>query len=193
MSSAAFVDRVFQNLPRVGGFAFASWKHPGKATKEGVGILSTSCDPDAMVARIMDVDHYVGNIDFVEACRTVADPAHTPPGSVRFYQRVKIPVIGALHHELIMDDLGEREGWRVVAWHLHPAAANLSKREGVRADYNDGAWLLRADAVGYALSSAPSKDDVGRLKYAALTKGADAGASRAVQANIEGMLRWARR
>lgn len=194
MSSAAFVDRVFRNLPRWGsGFAFASWKQAGKVTKEGVGILSTSVDVDAVVARVMDVGRYVGNIDFVDICRPVSDPAHEPPKSVRFYQKIKIPVIGALHHELVLEDLGERDGWRVLGWYRHPGSDTLNKREGARAEYNDGAWLVRPEAVGYALSSAPSRADVGRIKFAALTKGADAGAPRAVQANIEGMLKWARR
>lgn len=194
MSSAAFVDRVLRNLPRWGsGFVFESWKQPGKVTKEGVGILATAVDVDAVVARLLDVDHYVGNIDFVDVCRSIADPACEPPKAVRFYQKVKIPVIGALHHELMLEDLGEKQGWRVLGWSLHPASSGLSKRDGVRSEYNDGAWLLRDDALGYALSSAPRKDDVGRIKFAALTKGADAGAPRAIQANIEGMLRWARR
>ena len=76
---------------------------------------------------------------------------------------------------------------------MHPGTANLDKKQGARSDYNVGAWLLKDDAVGYALSSAPKRDDVGRLKFAALTKGADAGATQVVQANIEGMIRWSRR
>lgn len=194
MSSAAFVDRVFRNLPRVGGgFAFASWQHTGKVTKEGVGVLPTAVDVEAFTARVMDVGRYVGNIDFVEQCRVISDPAHTPPKSVRFYQAIKLPVIGRIHHELVMEDQGERDGWRVLAWSLHPASSQLSKRDGTRSTYNDGAWLVKADAIGYALSTAPMKSDVGRIKFAALTKGADASAPRAVQSNIEGMLKWARR
>jgi hypothetical protein len=56
-----------------------------------------------------------------------------------------------------------------------------------------GAWLLKSDMVAYALSSAPSKKDVGRLKFAALTRGADAGATQVVKANIRGMVGWSRR
>lgn len=193
MSSAAFVDRIFRSLPSItGGFAFGAWKHTGKPTKEGVGILSTPVDVDAVVARIMDVDHYRGNVDFVEACRAIADPAFTPPAAVRFYQRVKIPVIGAIQHELVLEDLGERDGWRVLAWYQHPASDALNKKQGARSAYNDGAWLLRPDAIGFSLSSAPLKSDVGRLKYAAMTKGADLSASKAVKANIECMLKWSR-
>ncbi|MCO4771043.1 MAG: hypothetical protein KDA24_13495 [Deltaproteobacteria bacterium] len=195
MSSQAFVDRVFQNLPRSGGkFSFSAWKHAGQPTKEGVGVLPTSgVDVEAMAARIMDVDHYRGNVDHVEECRTVPDGAYSPPQSVRFYQRIKIPVLGSVHHELVLQDLGERDGWRVLAWHQHSGTDALNKKQGARSEYNVGAWLLKGDAVGYALSSAPRRDDVGRLKFAALTKGADAGATQVVQANIEGMLRWSKR
>lgn len=194
MSSAAFVDRVFNNLPSTGGrYAFTSWKQGGKATKEGVGVLPANIDVDAVAARVMDVDHYRGNIDFVDECRTIPDDKYDPPKSVRFLQRLKLPVIGSIQHELVLEDLGERDGWRVLAWHMHPATAQLNKSSGIRSEYNDGAWLLRPDAVAYALSSAPRKDDVGRLKYAALTKGADAGAGRVVQGNIEGMIKWSQR
>ena len=192
MSSAAFVDRVFSNLPAVGGrFTFKSWAQAGKATREGVGILPANVDVDALAKRIMSVDHYAGNIEFVAENRTIPDAACDPPQSVRFYQRVKLPIIGSIHHELVMEDLGERDGWRVLAWYQHPASDALDKRIGARSQYNDGAWLLRPDAVGYALSSAPRKEDVGRLKYTAMTKGADAGAAKVVQSNIEGMIRWA--
>lgn len=195
MSSQAFVDRVFRNLPPVGGkFGFSAWKNGGQPTKEGVGILPTSgVDVDAMARCIMDVDHYRGNVDHVEECRTVPDGAYSPPQSVRFYQRIKIPVLGSVHHELVLEDLGDRDGWRVLAWHMHPGTASLDKKKGARSDYNVGAWLLKSDAVGYSLSSAPKRDDVGRLKFAALTKGADAGATQVVQANIEGMIRWSKR
>jgi hypothetical protein len=195
MSSAAFVDRVFQNLPsRDRGFQWKNWRQAGRPTNEGVGILPRpGIDVGAMASRIMDVDHYRGSIDFVDECRTVSDPRFSLPSAVRFYQRVKLPFIGAVHHELVLEDLGDREGWWVLAWHLHSATADLDKKVGARSDYNVGAWLLRSDAVGYALSSAPVKGDVGRLKFAALTKGADAGAATVLQKNIEGMIRWSRR
>jgi hypothetical protein len=47
--------------------------------------------------------------------------------------------------------------------------------------------------VGYALSTAPLKSDVGTLKYMAMTKGADATASEVLKLNIEGMINWAHR
>jgi hypothetical protein len=195
MSSDPFVDRVFANLPSVGGaFSWRSWSHGGNPTKEGVGVLPGSADVDKMTACIMDVDHYKGNIDFLDESRSIADGRFQPPAQVRFYQRVKLPVIGAVHHELVLTDHGDRDGWRVLAWHLlESETAALNPKQGARSAYNVGAWLLRPDAVGYALSSAPRKDDVGRLKYAAMTKGADAGAAKVLEGNIAGMKRWSTR
>ena len=64
-------------------------------------------------------------------------------------------------------------------------------KTGARSEYNVGAWLIGNGTLGYALSSAPRRDDVGFLKFKALTSGADAAASRVVKSNIEGMARWA--
>jgi len=195
MSAAVFLDRVFANLPAVGGrFTFNAWRHSGRPTSEGVGILPQSgVDVDALVGRIMDVGSYHGNIAYVESSRVIADPAHVPPASVRFYQRIKVPVLAEIHMELVLTDFGLRDGWRVLAWHQHDATEKLNPRQGARSDYNVGAWLIKSNAVGYALSSAPKKSDVGRLKFAALTRGADAGAANVVKANIEGMVKWSRR
>ena len=77
--------------------------------------------------------------------------------------------------------------------------ANLCGRVGAIAAYWSyhvmglGAWLLADDAVGYALSSAPRKSDVGTLKYMAMTKGADATAGEVLKQNIQGMIAWAHR
>lgn len=196
MSADAFLDRVFAHLPSAaGGFGFASWDQAGKATQEGVGVLSVAAiDPERVVRCVMDVDHYVGNVAHVEECRSIADAAYSKPDSVRFYQRINVPMLSRIHMELVLRDHGTRNGWRVLSWHqLDAPTRALSDKVGARSAYNDGAWLVKADAVAYALSSAPQKDDVGRLKFAALTKGADAAASKMVRANIEGMVAWARR
>lgn len=196
MSAEAFVDRVFGNLPsHRGGFEVRTWRHNSRPTKEGVGVLpSSGVDVDAFAARVLDLDHYQGNIDFVVECRVVPDDRFVPPAATRFYQRVKVPVLGSLHHELVIHDRGDRDGWRVLAWDLLEAETDrLDGKQGARSEYNVGAWMIRPDAVGYALSSCPRKGDVGRLKYAALTKGADAGVHKVLQGNIEGMLKWSRR
>lgn len=197
MSAAPFLDRVFVAVPRLSAsrFSFEAWRHQGRPTQEGVGILpGVSVDVDRMVDRIMDIGQYRGNIDYVEESRVVSGPEHQPPGAVRFYQRIKLPVLGAIQMELVLTDFGERDGWRVLGWHqLDGPTDKLNAKQGARTEYNLGAWLLKSDAVGYALSSAPRKSDVGRLKFAAMTKGADAGASNVVKANIEGMIRWSKR
>lgn len=196
MSADAFIDRVFAHLPSAkGGFGFASWDQAGKATQEGVGVLAVpGVDVERVVRCVMDVDHYVGNISHVEECRAIADRAFQPPAAVRFYQRINVPMLSRIHMELVLTDHGTRDGWRVLGWHqLDAPTAVLSDSVGARSAYNDGAWLVRGDAVAYALSSAPRRDDVGRLKFAALTKGADAAASKMVRANIEGMVAWSRR
>ncbi len=196
MSADDFLDRVFANLPRPAGrFEYKAWRHGGRPTQEGVGILpATGVDVSRMADAVLDLDHYRGNIDYVEEARIVADPRFSPPQTTRFYQRVKIPVLGSLHHELLMEDKGERDGWRVLSWyHLGPENDRLDAGKGARTEYNIGAWLIKPDAVAYALSSCPRKGDVGRLKFAALTRGADAGAAKVLQGNIEGMLAWSRR
>ncbi|MCB9744641.1 MAG: hypothetical protein H6741_01155 [Alphaproteobacteria bacterium] len=196
MNANAFVDRVFQHLPKrdPSRFEFASWSHGGKPTNEGFGLLPISVDPDALIARVMDVDRYVGNVEHVSECRAVQGPGHSPPEAVRFYQRVSIPVLGDVHHELVLHDGGTRDGWRLAFWEmLEGPTTALSTRGAVRSEYNVGAWLAKPGFVGYALCSAPRKDDVGRLKFAAMTKGADAAAAKVVKSNIEGMVAWARR
>lgn len=192
-----FVQRVLKKVPSSApsSYHFESWSVPGKVTKEGFGLLPVSgVDADALIARVMDLDSYVGNVDHVEESRSIDDERYTPPEQVRFYQKIKIPVLGSIHQEIVLTDAGEHDGVRVAFWEiLGPETRALSKRDGIRGDYNDGAWLVMPGAVGYALSSAPLRDDVGFIKWKALTKGADVGASNVIQNNIEGMVRWAKR
>ena len=197
MSADQFIERVFAHLPAgtPQTFTFESWSFGGKPTNEGVGLLPVAgLDPDKVRACILDVDHYVGNVGHVEECRSIADARFVPPNSVRFYQRIDVPVLARIQMELVLADYGERSGWRVLGWHqLDPETSRLDPKRGARSAYNDGAWLVRPGAVVYALSSAPQRDDVGRLKFAALTKGADAAASRMIKSTIEGMVAWSRR
>jgi hypothetical protein len=197
MSANSFLDRVFAKLPALspGGTDFASWTFDRRPTNEGVGVVSTpGLDVERMAARVMDVGHYVGNVDYVVECRVVADPAAVPPTAVRFYQRVKVPVLAEIQMELVLTDHGLRDGWRVLAWHqLDEPTDRLDPKRGARSEYNVGAWLLKNDRVAYALSSSPRKDDVGRLKFAALTTGADAGAPSLVRASVAGMVAWSKR
>lgn len=197
MEHEAFVERVMGRLPAgaPSGYVFQSWAHAGRPTEEGFGLLAVpGLDPGKLIDAVMDVDRYVGNVEHVSVCRSVADPRFVPPAAVRFYQKVEIPVLGAIHHELVLHRLGERAGWQVAAWSVLRAETDaLSAKEAFRSDYNHGAWLAKPGLLVYALGSAPKRDDVGFLKWKALTTGADAAASRVVKANLEGMARWAAR
>lgn len=190
-----FVRRVLERAkPTVREYTFSSWSAAGKTTQEALGLLPVAgADAEKVLGRVMDVGRYVGNIDHVVECRAIADPAHQPPGAVRFYQRIKVPLLGELHHELVMRRL-EQGGWRIAAWELLPRETEaLSTKVGIRSAYSDGAWLVGPGVVGYALSTSPRREDVGLLKWKALTTGADVAASKMIRENIEGMVRWANR
>lgn len=197
MEAQDFLDRVFRRVPTgpVSGWKFEAWNHAGKPTAEGFGVLAVpGVDPEKLIARVMDVARYVGNVEHVIESRPIADPRYVPPQKVRFYQRINVPLLAKIHMELVLEDGGTRDGWRVASWfQLDEETRRLSNKDAARSQYNVGAWLVKPGAVGYALSSAPVKDDVGMLKFAALTRGADAAASKVVKDNIEGMARWAAR
>jgi hypothetical protein len=196
MDPKAFVDRVLPKLPTgaSSGYALQHWPFGGRPTDEAVGVLAVpGVDPGKLIDAVMDVDHYVGHVEHVVASRSIPDPRFTGD-QVRFYQRINVPLLGALHHELVLTRLGEIGGWQVAAWDiLTPETDALSAKEGFRSDYSHGAWLVKPGVVAYALGSAPKRDDVGFLKWKALTAGADAAAGRVIQSNIEGMARWAAR
>lgn len=149
-------------------------------------------EPEKLIDAVMDIDAYVGNVQHVAECRSITDSRFVAPDAVRFYQKVDIPVLGSVHHELVIERLGEKNGFQVAAWYvLRTETDALSAKKGFRSDYNQGAWLVKPGVVGYALASAPKRADVGFLKWKALTKGADAAAGRVVKQNIEGMAKWA--
>jgi hypothetical protein len=196
---SAFLDRVFQRMPRPdhgkGEYVFEHWSHPGKVTDEALGILKVpGADPKKIFERVMDVDRYKGNIGHVEESRAIADPRFVMPEKVRFYQRVNIPLLGDVQQEIALEMQPERDGWQVCSWRLlEPETEALSPKKGIRSAYSDGAWLVAPGIVAYTLSSAPKRDDVGFLKWKALTAGADVAASKVIRDNIAGMARWAAR
>ncbi len=195
-ATSGFLKRVLDRVPTrpVTEFTFSQW-NAGGVTNEGFGLLPVpGADPERLLACVMDVDHYVPNVRFVEECRSIADARFEAPQKVRFYQRVKIPVIGAVHHELVLERLGEHLGFEVAAWTLlERETGALSARTGIRSGVNEGAWLVKPGLVGYALCSVPRKEDVGFLKWKAMTKGANAGASSVLKDAIGGMSGWAAR
>jgi len=192
----AFLNDIFARLPAqtVPQYTFQSWERAGRPTSEGFGLAPIAVDPDKVISRVMDVDHYVGNIDYVAECRSVADPAFVPPKSVRFYQRVDVPMLGAVQHELVLVDGGTRDGYRYAYWYLLEGPTNaLDTDVGARSDYSMGAWVAGNGMLGYALSNAPIRDDVSWAKWQGMTTGADLTAKPVVLANIEGLAAWAKR
>jgi hypothetical protein len=192
-----FVARVFKQLPSTppADFVFKHWSHAGRPTEEGFGLMPIAgADPEKVIAAVMDVGHYVGNIEYVAECRAVPDPRFTAPREVRFYQRIDLPLLGAIHHHLVLRRLEARAGYEIAAWEILRSETDaLPHKDAYRSDYSHGAWLVAPGVVGYALGSAPKRDDVSFLKWKALTSGADAAASRVLKSNIEGMARWAKR
>ena len=193
----AFVERIRKHLPSSppAAFLFAHWSHQGRPTEEAIAIMAVpGADPKKVVEAVMDVDHYVGNVEHVVECRSIADPRFPPPDHVRFYQRINVPILGNIHHQLVLHRMPEAGGYQVVAWEvLRTETDGLPSKEAFRSDYNHGAWVVAPGILGYGLGSAPKREDVGFLKWKALTSGADVAASRVLKANIEGMGRWAAR
>lgn len=197
MDLAPFVDRVLARAPASTSppaqFQLQSWAHGGRPTDEGLGLLAIpGLDPQKAIDAVMDVDHYRGNLDHVQVCRSINDPRYLTPGAVRFYQRLDVPMLGVIHHELVLSRLEGRKGYLIAGWEvLKPETAALSAKDGIRSDYNHGVWIAAPGLLGYAFGSAPKRDDVGFLKWKALTAGADVAAGRVLRANIEGLARWA--
>jgi hypothetical protein len=132
----AFVDRVRKRIPArpPAGFHFESWPHAGRPTDEGFGLLAIpGLDPAKAIDAVMDVDHYVGNVDHVSVCRSIRDPRFVPPEAVRFYQKLDIPLLGAIHHDLVLRRMGTLDDWQVAAWDINRAETDaLSAKEGFR-------------------------------------------------------------
>lgn len=196
MSDAdAFVGRVLDKLQGMSRdrFSSESWRFEDRPTGEGVGLKpGITVDVDKVAARILDVEDYSENIKYVEECKITNRISDT---EFVYIQRMKLPALGGIQVSLHMKDLGERDGYRIVAWDQDDEGTQaLDKHHGgARTEYNLGAWLIKPTEVAYALSAAPIKKDVGGLKYAIMTKGADATAASVLATNIDAMVAWAQR
>ena len=194
MSAEEFLDRVMPHVADLNPdrFSHTSWRFEKRPTSEGVGMLpNPDTDVESMVAHILDVEAYPDNVRYVEGVDLVERRSDS---DVTYVQHMNLPLIGRIQVQIHLSDYGMRDGFRVVAWDQDDEATEaLDKKQGARTAYNLGAWLLADDAVGYALSSAPRKSDVGTLKYMAMTKGADATAGEVLKQNIQGMIAWAHR
>ena len=193
-----FLDRILEKLSEggsgVAGYQFSHWERAGKPTHEAIGLKAIpGAEPDAMLARIMDVDHYKGHVAHVEASRSCRDSSFTPPGKVRFYQVISVPSVARVQHELVLVDAGMVKGYRVAYWYLlEDRTRSLDPKAGARSESNIGAWLISPGVVGYALSSWPHRGDVNAIQWFSLTSGANALAKKVVEGNIDGMAAWAK-
>jgi hypothetical protein len=187
------LDKVPENGAGVTGYQFDHWEREGKPTHVAVGLKAVpGVDPEELIARVMDVDGYVGRIAHVEVSRSEPDPAFRPPEEVRFFQSIRVPRIATVQQELVLVDAGTLRGYRVAYWYLlRDESRSLDPQHGARSDFNVGAWLAAPGVVGYALSSWPRRDDLNAFQWASLTTGANALAKTVVEGNIDGMVAWA--
>ena len=193
----AFLGRVLPRVPPSGesltGYQFAYWAQEGKLTQEVVGLKAVpSAAPATLIPRIMDVDRYQGNIAHVEACQSKQDSRFKLPKQVRFHQKISVPVVSTIQHELVLVDAGTVQGYRVLYWDLlEDETKQLARKNGASSAFNVGAWLVGPGKVGYALSCWPHRDDVNKYQWFTLTNIADAAARKVVEGNIDGMVAWA--
>jgi hypothetical protein len=194
-----FLGRVLEKVPEPGtavtGYEFWHWEQSGKPTREAIGLKAiASADPHQLIAQVMNVDGYQGNLAHVDISRSEKDPAFEPPRKVRFFQLLSVPGIAKIQHELALVDMGTIKGYRVACWYLlRDRTESLSAKLGARSDYNVGAWLAAPGVVGYALSSWPKRADVNALQWMSLTSGANTMAKKIIEDNIDGMAAWARK
>lgn len=196
--AAAFLDRVFKNVPAslTQDYTFSAWQVAGQPTEEGFGILrvADTLDPEALIRRVMDVNHYQQNLGHVLDSHAVADARFKPPSMVRFYMLVNIPLVDKVQQDLVLVDGGARGGYRIAYWYdLQPETTNLDPSKGARVSYSVGMWLFTTHSIGYAISNAPKREDVSSFDWAALTTGADVMASSVVKDNINAMMKWSKR
>ncbi len=187
------LDRIFEHIGSLNPdkYSYASWKYANRPTGEGVGQSPKAVDVDTMVDCILNVEAYADNVRFVEGCEILQKDSDT---EFTYIQRMSLPLLGKVQTVLHIADYGEMNGYRVVAWNQDDERTMaLDKKNGFRTEYNLGGWLLKEDAVAYALSSCPVKKDVGSIKFAIMTKGADTTASQVVQQNIDAMVAWSER
>lgn len=194
-SAEDFLGRVLEQLSDMnrGRFSSKSWRFEDRPTSEGVGLKpEIEIDVETVVQRILNVEAYSQNIKYVEDCQITETIS---PSEFVYVQRMKLPALGGIQVSLHMTDLGERDGYRVVAWNQDDAGTQAlnPKDGGARTAYNLGAWLIKPTELAYALSAAPVKKDVGSLKYAIMTKGSDATAGTVLSSNIDAMVDWAQR
>jgi hypothetical protein len=194
----ALLDEVLTRMPPAGSALaesrFHHWSVAGAPTQAALGIKGVpGLDPDALIRRVMEVDGYEGRIAHVLANRSRSAPAEEAPDRVAFTQRINVPGIAEVQHELELVDLGTIRGYRVAYWSLLPEeTAALDPSLAARSESNVGIWLAAPGVVGYAFHSWPRRDDLNRFQWFSLTTGAAVVAKQIVERNIDDMAEWAR-
>jgi hypothetical protein len=62
---------------------------------------------------------------------------------------VKIPVLGEVHQENVLERRGEVGGFQVAVWNmLERETEALGGKRAIRSQYSDGAWLVAPGLVG---------------------------------------------
>ena len=195
MSADSFLDRVFEHIPDLSRekFNYTSWRFEKRPTGEGVALVPESdVDVEKIIACILNVEAYPQNVRYVESTEVLQRRSDT---DFTYVQKLDLPLLGGIQTAINLADYGERDGYRIVAWDQNDEATEAldKKKGGARTQYNLGAWLVKPNEVLYSLSSAPRKADVGSLKFAVMTKGADATAGEVLKSNIDGMVAWSRK
>ena len=86
-----FLDRVFDHVGELDRdrFNYKSWRFGGRPTSEGVGIMpGLEVDPEAVVARVLDVEAYPDNVDYVKKI-IVTD--RRSASDVTYVQKMELP------------------------------------------------------------------------------------------------------
>ena len=194
----ALLQQVLEQVPEAGvgvePTQFDHWASSGHPTQAVLGIKAVpGLDPEDLIRRVMDVDGYEGRIPHVVSSRSRSVPATDPPEEIDVYQRIQIPGIVQVQHELRLVDAGTIKGYRVAYWSLLPEeTAALDRRSGARSAFNVGVWLAAPGVVGYAFQSWPTREDVNAVQWFSMTTGAAVAAQRIVEGNIDAMAEWAR-
>jgi hypothetical protein len=194
----ALLDEVLARMPSassgVAESQFHHWTVPGAPTQAALGLKGVpGVDPDALIRRVMEVDGYEGRIAHVLVNESRSALAEDPPDRVAFRQRINVPGITEVQHELELVDAGSIRGYRVAYWFLLPEeTASLDPSLGARSEANVGVWLAAPGVVGYAFHSWPRRDDLNRFQWFSLTTGAAVLARQIVERNIDDMANWAR-
>ena len=152
--------------------------HPGRRSAE-------------VIARVMDVDDYEGHI----ATSRLADRSGSgaePLERVHFYQRIIVPGVAKVQHELVLVDAGIIEGYRVAYWYLLGAETEALDPEAAReaSPMSAPGWWPRGWWVTLEHLAAAGRCERVALVFVDLRR--HGLAKKVVEGNIDGIAAWAK-